>query len=450
MKSSTYLEFEDRFRGERNSIIKQFKNYDKLINLAIKDIDEPKMLDIGCGRGEWLQYWSNLIPNSYGIEIDHSMIEICRDFGLNIIEGDAIEAIKKIKDNTISIITIFHVIEHLEQDILSNIILECNRVLNDNGLLIIETPSIDNLTVSTKSFYLDPTHINHINPEGISFLIEKAGFSKVKYYYIHGGPLENTDPWKLSRIFNGVGQDLLILATKNEPTQNKIFVDNKSWEDDLDIAISTIQAVVDHDLDLLDKINQIGKYKNEFLKKIESNTSLIESNTSLIEQYHLEIKPEIIQLNHEIYALKEQKDKLKNEIFSLKEDLKYVFYLLNILRKIFNPFRNFLRLVKQIILYTCNKIFNILARYKFTQVILKKRISLKVINFFLKNLLGKQSTINVAQIESKATHVQNKYNKNVHKYSSDHRLNNQLYSHFKNSINAKEYKKLFGRHLFKK
>ena len=122
MESGIYLEFEDRFRGERNSIIKQFKNYDKLINLAIKDIDEPKMLDIGCGRGEWLQYWRNIIPNSYGIEIDHSMIEICRNFGLNIIEGDAIEAIKKFKDNTISIITIFHVIEHLEQDILSNII----------------------------------------------------------------------------------------------------------------------------------------------------------------------------------------------------------------------------------------------------------------------------------------------------------------------------------------
>ena len=60
-----------------------------------------------------------------------------------------------------------------------NLIEECNRVLTDNGLLIIETPSIDNLTVSTKSFYLDPTHINLINPDWISFFIENKREQKI-------------------------------------------------------------------------------------------------------------------------------------------------------------------------------------------------------------------------------------------------------------------------------
>ena len=93
---------------------------------------------------------------------------------------------------------------YIENEELSLLIEQCYRILTEDGLLIMETPSIDNLIVSTKTFYIDHTHINPINPDSISFLLEKSGFSNVKYYYINGGPLQDAHPLKFTRIFNGI------------------------------------------------------------------------------------------------------------------------------------------------------------------------------------------------------------------------------------------------------
>ncbi len=443
MEPNHYLEFEDKFRGDRDSIIKQFHNYDKLINLTIKKFEEPKLLDIGCGRGEWLEHWCKLAPNSLGLEINRNMAQTCKSYGLNILEGDAIETIKKIEDNSISVITIFHLIEHLEYNILMELIKECNRVLNEKGLLIIETPSIDNLVVSTKSFYVDPTHINPIHPDGITFSIEKCGFYKVKYYYIHGGPLQNDDPLKLTRILNGVGQDLLILATKTEEAFQTIFSQSQEWEKDIDIGISTIDSAIDYDLESnknVKKLNEISETTNEI-----SETT--QKNLLIINQHYAEIKPELIQLNHEIYALKEQKDNINKEIILLKQQLKYVFLLLSILKKIFRPSLRLFRSLKKIILYLSNKAFNILARYKYTRKLLSKDISVKFINFLLKNLLGSSSIINSSQIESKAIYVHKKYNNYYQEESDLYKLNNELLIHYKNSKNSNKYKDLFKKNI---
>ena len=75
-----------------------------------------------------------------------------------------------------------------------------------------ETPNIDNLLVSSKSFHIDPTHINLIHPDLIAFDLNKAGFSHVKTYNINCGPLKDATPLKITRVFNGVAQDLCIVA----------------------------------------------------------------------------------------------------------------------------------------------------------------------------------------------------------------------------------------------
>ena len=386
MKSNLYLEFENQFRGDSEGINSHFSCYDSLLELIIDKNKTPKIIDIGCGRGEWLKRWQNKFTECYGIELDSKMIELCRDSGLNVIEGDAILSLSKVSNNSISVITIFHMIEHMEYTKLFDLIKECYRVLSDNGVLIIETPSIDNLLVSSKLFYTDPTHITHINPDTLLFFIGKFGFNKANYYYIHPGPLKNANPSKITRILNGVAQDILFVATKSELSSDFIFNSNSSWENDLDIGISTLDAAIDHDLTLEES------YKN--------SQNLIHT--------------------------------MNEEIILLKSQLKYLIYLNNILKKIFRPVLKILRFFNRVLLYTCNKIFSFLAKFEFIRRYLLSYKFLNIIKFFLSLFLGDSANIKVDQIK-------NKFNKIYKIDIESKRFNNKLESHFANSTKSKKY-----------
>ncbi|MBW3050288.1 hypothetical protein DNJ72_09060 [Prochlorococcus marinus XMU1403] len=313
MTSNFYLDFENKFRGDTESILSQFSKYDFLIDLIIQDVENPKFIDIGSGRGEWIQKWSNKVEDCFGIENDQEMISLCRKKGLNIIDGDAIDILSTLPTNSVSVITIFHMIEHITYKNSITILSECYRVLREDGICIIETPSIDNLIVSTNTFYLDQTHISHINPEALKFYMKSIGFEKVCDFYINGGPMQDDKHSKITRILNGVAQDLLIVATKNESKSQLIFHEDIDWQAKLNQAPRTMQACVDFDLrneKILLDLNNLNSYSQR----------------------------EIIYLKN---ALKDQLsafDVLNNEVNTLKHDLKYILKFYRLIRNILYPF----------------------------------------------------------------------------------------------------------------
>ena len=73
MDQDFYFNFEEKFRGSRENIIDRISIYDALIELIIKQNQENKFLDIGCGRGEWLQKWGHKVSTCVGIEVDTNM-----------------------------------------------------------------------------------------------------------------------------------------------------------------------------------------------------------------------------------------------------------------------------------------------------------------------------------------------------------------------------------------
>ncbi len=292
MKSDYYLNFENQFRGESTSINEQFSKYLELIKLSLDVNESSKLLDIGSGRGEWLQICKQVVHECIGIENDSHMVQLCRKKGLNILEDDAILALNKISSNSISIITAFHIIEHMEHKTIINLLSECYRVLNSKGILIIETPSIDNLVVSANNFYVDPTHITHINSDALIFDIRNVGFSDVKEFNIHGGPLQNDKHSKITRVFNGIAQDLLVIAVKNIDMSKLVFQKDTKWMSNLDLSQKFLEAAIDFDL------------RNE-----EINTVLFSEIKSL--------KTEVRNLKYELVSMKSQmntKTILKNKI----------------------------------------------------------------------------------------------------------------------------------------
>ncbi len=178
-----YISFEDRFRGSREDIKNRQKYYIPFIKEVIKEGDI--IVDIGSGRGEWLELLKENGINSIGIDLNRLMVKESKKLGLKVICQDAISYLKSQKDNSIGGITGFHIVEHLPFEILISLLNESYRVLKEGGMVIFETPNPENILVGSSTFYTDPTHINPIPPVTLEFLAQNRGFSKVKIVRLH-------------------------------------------------------------------------------------------------------------------------------------------------------------------------------------------------------------------------------------------------------------------------
>ncbi|MGE5473038.1 MAG: methyltransferase domain-containing protein [Ignavibacteriales bacterium] len=219
MLDAMYVSFEEQFRGEREDIKERIKFYLPYMKQLQSEEKDMNILDIGCGRGEWLELLKENGYEAKGIDLNRVMVNYCKELKLDVIESDAIEYLKKLKTNSLDVITGFHIVEHLSIETLIALIDESFRVLKPKGMLIFETPNPENIIVGSCSFYSDPTHRNPIPPETLKFFVSSRGFSKAEIVRLH--PLnyfnyDNSDDSMkhISFRFN-MEQDYSVLAVKS-------------------------------------------------------------------------------------------------------------------------------------------------------------------------------------------------------------------------------------------
>ena len=176
---SLYISFEDKFRGSRVEIKSKQRYYLPLIRDILQNID-GKVVDIGCGRGEWLELLKENSIRAVGVDLNRLMVQESKNYGLEAVYQDAISYLKSQEENSISIITGFHIVEHLPFEVLISLFDESLRVLKKGGAVIFETPNPENIMVGACNFYTDPTHINPIPPITLQFLAQNRGFLDVK------------------------------------------------------------------------------------------------------------------------------------------------------------------------------------------------------------------------------------------------------------------------------
>ena len=208
-----YIEFENQFRGSRESILERLDQYRGVLTYIKEEYPRAKALDLGCGRGEWLQKCQQYELSAQGIDASSSMIKYCKKEGLNACKGNIFKIMPHLKSNCYSLITAFHIIEHLDNDKITKLLIEAERLLKKNGIIIIEMPSIDNIYVSTDSFYLDETHINKIHPKLLIYKLGIHGFKSTELNYINGEAVEE-QTHLMKKLFYNVGQDVSIVACK--------------------------------------------------------------------------------------------------------------------------------------------------------------------------------------------------------------------------------------------
>jgi len=189
-----YVSFEDQFRGTRADIKERLRVYLPVLREAGIGTEQMPILDIGCGRGEWLELLRDEGLLARGVDINRILIAKCREHGFEVSEGDAIASLRCLPDARVGAVTGFHLIEHLPFDILITLLDETVRVLKPGGVAIFETPNPQNIVVGSCTFYLDPTHRNPIPSPMVQFLAEARGLCRVEIWNLHPFP----EAWKVS------------------------------------------------------------------------------------------------------------------------------------------------------------------------------------------------------------------------------------------------------------
>ena len=215
-EASFYRAFEDRHRGSRELIKKRLNIYRAFIEPLICSEEKSHAVDLGCGRGEWLEILGEMGISALGIDLDQGMLDACVDRSLNVMHGDAIAHLAQMKSESQLVVSAFHVVEHISFDQLQSLVKEAHRVLKPGGILIMETPNPENIMVAGCNFYLDPSHVKPIPPDLLLFTTEFFNFGRAKILRLQEGPdILRSQSLNLNDVLGGVSPDYAVVAQKN-------------------------------------------------------------------------------------------------------------------------------------------------------------------------------------------------------------------------------------------
>ncbi len=180
-----YLEFENAFRGTRADIKARCAGHVSWLREKGIGAANTPVLDLGCGRGEWLEALAENGLVASGVDSNTAFVQECRARGFAVHHGDALSFLQAALSESQGAITAFHLIEHLPFAVILKLLDEAIRVLKPGGILMLETPNPANLLVGAHTFYLDPTHIRPLPADLMRFIVEARGFCDVRIVPLH-------------------------------------------------------------------------------------------------------------------------------------------------------------------------------------------------------------------------------------------------------------------------
>ena len=216
---SFYHRLENKYRGTVSDIRNRLRVYLPDVESAVIRTGGKPIMDIGCGRGEWLELLNEAGLTAIGIDTNSVQIGEAQEKGLDARQGDARSALSEAEDGSLACITAHHLIEHLPFEEVLWITREAMRVLAPGGLLLFETPNVRNVLVGATSFHNDPTHLHPMTDPVLNVLFETVGFQPIETRRLH--PHERLaefmakpgfDP-ELANLMFGA-QDLAVLGHK--------------------------------------------------------------------------------------------------------------------------------------------------------------------------------------------------------------------------------------------
>jgi SAM-dependent methyltransferase len=142
------------------------------------------VLDLGCGRGEFLELIKQNGTGARGVDCDPESVALCRQKQLEVEQAELFSYLAALPDESLDGIFSAQVVEHLPPARLPELVTLAASKLEPGGVLAIETPNPECLAIFTSNFYIDPTHVRPVPSALLHFYLEESGFGSIEVHQL--------------------------------------------------------------------------------------------------------------------------------------------------------------------------------------------------------------------------------------------------------------------------
>ena len=148
------------------------------------------VLDVGCGRGEFLELLKEKGISARGVDLNEEMAAVCRERGLEATAGDALTYLLAQPDGSLGGLFAAQVVEHLEPDYLMRFLEAAYHKLRPGSKIVLETINAACWYAFFSSYIRDVTHVRPLHPDTLRYLVSASGFQKVSVRFAAPFPEE--------------------------------------------------------------------------------------------------------------------------------------------------------------------------------------------------------------------------------------------------------------------
>ncbi|MEO8522509.1 MAG: class I SAM-dependent methyltransferase, partial [Acidobacteriota bacterium] len=195
-----YVGFEDQFRGSREVIRARLESYLPLFE------GRTDVLDVGCGRGEFLDLLASRGIPARGLDLNHEMAQSCRARGLDVAQGDAVGYLTSLPEASLGGVFAAQVVEHLDPPYLLRFLELASHKLRPGGRLVLETLNPACWVAFFESYIRDITHVWPLHPDTLKYLVLASGFTQAAIEFRSPVPVED----RLQPVAIPAGADLVV------------------------------------------------------------------------------------------------------------------------------------------------------------------------------------------------------------------------------------------------
>jgi SAM-dependent methyltransferase len=215
LNSYKYVGFEDQFRGSESDIRERVASYVPLFEGA------SDVLDVGCGRGEFLDLLRERGISARGIDLNDEMAAVCRQRGLDATPGDALSYLLAQPDGSLGGLFAAQVVEHLDPDYLMRFLDAAYHKLRPGSTIVLETINPACWYAFFSSYIRDITHVRPLHPDTLQYLVGASGFQKVTVRY--SAPFPDEDKLQALPMRPGTEQDIEVFNENVRKVNELLF-----------------------------------------------------------------------------------------------------------------------------------------------------------------------------------------------------------------------------------
>jgi SAM-dependent methyltransferase len=201
--SDFYVSFQNRYRGSEEEIRERQRARARYFSRC------QRVLDIGCGRGEFLEVLREHSIPGEGIDLNPGSVDVSRAKGLTVHQADAIAYLNAESGESFDGIHMSHLLEHVAFPTAIRLLEESVDHLKPGGVLAVETPN-PHCAAALQAFFLDPTHVRPLFPEALAVLLESLNMEHVEVHFLSPTETGNGNVERHPQDF----ADYLIIGTK--------------------------------------------------------------------------------------------------------------------------------------------------------------------------------------------------------------------------------------------